>query len=92
MTWTACWRLWGEKFAVTYDLVWKEGRLDLRNMNVLKSALHVRDGECPQSLWVCGDPVGPPLGGPHVGDCEGMGYPVRIQCFQGRGEASIGEE
>ena len=21
MTWTACWRLWGEKFAVTCDLV-----------------------------------------------------------------------
>ena len=39
MTWTACWRLWGEKFAVTCDLVWKEGRLDLRDMNVLRSAL-----------------------------------------------------
>ena len=39
MTWTACWRLWGEKFAVTCDLVWKEGRLDLRDMNVLKGAL-----------------------------------------------------
>ena len=39
MTWTACWRLWGEKFAVTCDLVWKKGRLDLRDMNVLKGAL-----------------------------------------------------
>ena len=39
MTWTACWRLWGEKFAVTCDLVWKEGRLHLRDMNVLRSAL-----------------------------------------------------
>ena len=39
MTWTACWRLWGEKFAVTCDLVWKEGRLDLRDVNVLRSAL-----------------------------------------------------
>ena len=39
MTWTACWRLWGEKFALTCDLVWKEGRLDLRHMNVLKGAL-----------------------------------------------------
>ena len=43
----------------------------------------VRDRECPQSLWACGDPVGPPLGGPHVGDCEGMGHPVRIEYFQG---------
>ena len=25
MTWTACWRLWGEKFAVTCDLVCKRG-------------------------------------------------------------------
>ena len=39
MTWTACWRLWGEKFAVTCDLAWKEGRLDLRDMNVMRSAL-----------------------------------------------------
>ena len=39
MTWTACWRLWGEKFAVTRDLVWKEGRLDLCDVNVLKGAL-----------------------------------------------------
>ena len=39
MTWTACWRLWGEKFAVTCDLVSKEGRLDLRDMNLLRSAL-----------------------------------------------------
>ena len=39
MTWTACWHSWGEKFAVTCDLVWKEGRLDLRDLNVLKSAL-----------------------------------------------------
>ena len=39
MTWTACSGLWGEKFAVTCDLVWKEGRLDLRDMNVLKGAL-----------------------------------------------------
>ena len=39
MTWTACWCLWGEKFAVTCDLVWKEGRLDLRDLNVLRSAL-----------------------------------------------------
>ena len=39
MTWAACWRLWGEKFALTCDLVWKEGRLDLRNLNVLKGAL-----------------------------------------------------
>ena len=39
ITWTAYWHLWGEKFAVTCDLVWKEGRLDLRNMNVLRSAL-----------------------------------------------------
>ena len=38
MTWTACWRLWGEKFAATRDLEWKEGRLDLRDMNVLKGA------------------------------------------------------
>ena len=38
MTWTACWHLWGEKFAVTCDLVWKEGRLDLRDMNGLKGA------------------------------------------------------
>ena len=39
MTWTACWRLWGEKFAVTCDHVWKKRRLDLRDMNVLKGAL-----------------------------------------------------
>ena len=39
MTWTACSRLCREKFAVTCDLVWKEGRLDLRDMNVLRSAL-----------------------------------------------------
>ena len=39
MTWTACWRLWGEKFALTCDLVWKEGRLDLCDLNVLKGAL-----------------------------------------------------
>ena len=39
MTWTACWRLWGEKFAATYDLVWKEGRFDLRDMNVFVCAL-----------------------------------------------------
>ena len=39
VTMTASWRLWEEKFAVTCDLVWKEGRLDLRDMNVLKSAL-----------------------------------------------------
>ena len=39
MTWTACWRLWGEKFALTYDLVWKEGRLDLCDWNVGKVAL-----------------------------------------------------
>ena len=39
MTLTACWRLWGDKFALTCDLVWKEGRLDLRDMNVLRSAL-----------------------------------------------------
>ena len=39
MTWTACWRLWGEKFAPTCDLAWKEGRLDLRDLNVLKGAL-----------------------------------------------------
>ena len=37
--WTACWRLYGEKFVVTYDLVWKDGRLDLGDMNVLKGAL-----------------------------------------------------
>ena len=41
MTWTACWPLWGEKFALTCDFVWKEGRLDLRGMNVLK-------GVCPR--------------------------------------------
>ena len=28
MTWTACWRLWGENFALTCDLVWEEGGLD----------------------------------------------------------------
>ena len=39
MTWTAYWRLWGEKFAVTCDLVWNEGRLDLHDMNVLRSPL-----------------------------------------------------
>ena len=39
MTWTACWRLWGEKFALTFDLVWKEGRLDLRDLNMLTGAL-----------------------------------------------------
>ena len=39
MTWTACWRLWGEKFALTCDLVWKKGRLDLRDLTVLKGAL-----------------------------------------------------
>ena len=39
LKWTACWRLWGEKFALTCDLVWKEGRLDLRDLNVLKGAL-----------------------------------------------------
>ena len=38
MTWAACWRLWGEKFAVTSDLVWKQGGLDLRDLNVLKGA------------------------------------------------------
>ena len=42
MTWTTCWRLWEEKFAVTCDLVWKEGRLDLRDMNVMRSALSER--------------------------------------------------
>ena len=39
MTWTTCWLLAEEKFAVTCDLVWKEGRLDLRDMNVMRSAL-----------------------------------------------------
>ena len=39
MTWTACWRLLGEKFALTCDLVCKEGTLALRDMNVLKGAL-----------------------------------------------------
>ena len=27
--------------------------------------------------------MGPQLRGPHVGDREGMGHPVHIQCFQG---------
>ena len=39
MTWTACWYLWGENFALTCDLVRKEGWLDLRDMDVLKGAL-----------------------------------------------------
>ena len=39
MTWTACWCLWGEEFALTCDLVRKEQRLDLCDMNVLKGAL-----------------------------------------------------
>ena len=39
MTWTACWRLWGEKLAVTYDLVSNKGRLDLRDINVMQGAL-----------------------------------------------------
>ena len=39
MTWTACWRLWREKIAVTCDLVCKEGRLDLCDMNMLRGAL-----------------------------------------------------
>ena len=39
MTWFACWRLRAEKFPLTYDVVWKEGRLDLRDLNVLKGAL-----------------------------------------------------
>ena len=39
MTLTACGRLLGEKPALTCDIVWKEGRLDLRNLNVLKGAL-----------------------------------------------------
>ena len=70
---------------MTCDLVWKEGRLDLRDMNVLKGALS-NMGSAHKACalgWVCGDPVGPPVGGPHVGDSEGMGHPVRIQCFQG---------
>ena len=32
----------------------------------------------PQRQYVSVYPVGPPLGGPHVGDCEGMGYRVHI--------------
>ena len=39
MTWTAWWRLWGEKFSVTCDLVWKEGGLDLREMSVLRGVV-----------------------------------------------------
>ena len=82
MTWTACWRLWGEKFALTSELVWKEGRLHLRDMNVLKVAL----SEMGSAHKACGFVLtlwAHLLGGPHVGDCEGMGHPVRIRCFQG---------
>ena len=39
MTCTACRRLWGEKFAVSCDLVLKEGGLDLRDRNLLKGGL-----------------------------------------------------
>ena len=82
MTWTACWRVWGEKFALTCDLVWKEGRLDLCDLNVLKGALS-KMGSAHKACGFGGFPLGPPLGGPHVGDCKGMGHLVRIQCFQG---------
>ena len=77
MTLTACWRLWGKKFAVTCDLVWKEGRSDLRNMNVLRGALC----EMGSVHTACGFVVtlwAHLWGGPHVGD---MGHPVSIQCF-----------
>ena len=82
MTWTACWRLWGEKFALTCDLVWKQGRLDLRDLNVLKGAL----SEMGSAHKACGFVVtvwAHLCVGPHVGDCEGVGHPVCIQCFQG---------
>ena len=39
MTWPACWRLRGENLALTCDLVWKEGTLDLPHLNVVKGAL-----------------------------------------------------
>ena len=42
MTCTAYWRLWGGKNALTSDLLWKEGRLDLHDLNVLKAALSER--------------------------------------------------
>ena len=50
MTLPACWRLGGEKFALTCDLVWKQGRLDLRDLNVLKGAL----SEMGSAHKVCG--------------------------------------
>ena len=36
MTWSAYWRLWEEKSAFSCEIVSREGRLDLRDLNVLK--------------------------------------------------------
>ena len=57
MTWTSCWRRWREKFTLTCDMVWKEGRLDLRELNVLKGALS--EMRCAhKACGFSGDPVG----------------------------------
>ena len=57
----------------------KEGRLDVRDLNVLKDALSGM-GSAPKAY---GFVVTLSEVGPHVGDCERMGHPVGIQCFQG---------
>ena len=77
---------------MTYDLVWKEGRLDLRDMNVLKGAL----SEMGSAHKACGFVVTlwAHLWVDHMWGIarELLGYPVRTQCSKGWGKASVVEE
>ena len=92
MTWVACWRLWGEKFALTCDLVWKEGSLGLRNWNVLKGALSEMGSALVLPLLALTTAhkgsgfvvtLWDHLLVDHMCDSEGMGHPVRNQWFEG---------
>ena len=85
MTWTACWRLWGERISSDLSPCVEREEVGPSRYECVEKCF-VQDGECPQSLWVCDDPLGPlcdTFGWTTCGGLRGNGVPCPHSVLSG---------